>query len=99
MASATGPTAHMVFLAILFVASVVLAGVTLRDLAGERAGILGALVFATFPLLWVNPATVGPETDRDRRHHAAPLRRRALLGPTHQRPRRPGRPGASGSAP
>ncbi len=62
VASATGPTAHMVFLAILFVASVVLAGVTLRDLAGERAGILGALVFATCPLLWVNPATVGPET-------------------------------------
>ncbi len=62
VASATGPTAHMVFLAILFVASVVLAGVTLRDLAGERAGILGALVFATCPLLWINPATVGPET-------------------------------------
>ena len=62
VASATGPTAHMVVLALLFVASVVLAGVTLRDLAGERAGILGALVFATCPLLWINPATVGPET-------------------------------------
>ncbi len=59
---ATGPTAHMVFLAVLFVASVILAGVTVRDLVGERAGLLAALVMATFPLLWVNPATVGPET-------------------------------------
>ena len=62
VANATGTTAHMTFLALLFVASVVLAGVTVRDLVGDRAGILAALVFATFPLLWVNPATVGPET-------------------------------------
>ncbi len=62
VAGATGATAHMVFLALLFVASVILAGVTVRDLVGERAGLLAALVFATFPLLWVNPATVGPET-------------------------------------
>jgi len=62
VASATGSTAHMVFLAMLFVASVVLAGITVRDLVGERAGLLASLVFATFPLLWVNPATVGPET-------------------------------------
>ncbi len=60
--NATGPTPHMVFLAVLFVASVGLAGVTVRDLVGERAGILAALVMATFPWLWVNPATVGPET-------------------------------------
>jgi 4-amino-4-deoxy-L-arabinose transferase-like glycosyltransferase len=62
VASASGTTKHMVFLAMLFVISVVLAGTTVRDLAGERAGVLAALVFATFPLLWVNPATVGPET-------------------------------------
>jgi 4-amino-4-deoxy-L-arabinose transferase-like glycosyltransferase len=62
VASATTSTKHMVFLAIVFVASVVLAGITVRDLVGERAGVLAALVFATFPLLWVNPATVGPET-------------------------------------
>jgi hypothetical protein len=62
VASATGPTSHRVFLAILFVASVILAGLTVRDQAGERAGILAGLVFATFPLLWVNPATGGPET-------------------------------------
>lgn len=62
VASATGSTQHMVFLAMLFVASVVLAGITVRDLVGERAGVLAALVFATFPLLWVNPATIGPET-------------------------------------
>jgi len=62
LVDATGPTSHMVFLAVLFVASVVLAGVTVRDLVGERAGLLAALVMATFPLLWVNPATVGPET-------------------------------------
>jgi 4-amino-4-deoxy-L-arabinose transferase-like glycosyltransferase len=52
----------MVFLALVFVASVIVAGITVRDLVGERAGILAATVFATFPLLWVNPATVGPET-------------------------------------
>jgi 4-amino-4-deoxy-L-arabinose transferase-like glycosyltransferase len=63
VADAATPTAHMVVLAMLFVASVVLAGVAVRDLAGERAGVLAALVFATFPLLWVNPATVGPETE------------------------------------
>ena len=62
VADATTPTAHMVALAMLFVAAVVLAGVAVRDLAGDRAGLLAALVFATFPLLWVNPATVGPET-------------------------------------
>ena len=62
VAGATGPTAHMVYLAMLFVASVVLAGITVRDLVGERAGLLASLVFATFPFLWVNPATVGPET-------------------------------------
>ena len=62
VAGATTPTAHMVVLAVVFVASVVLAGIAVRDLAGERAGLLGASVFATFPLLWVNPATVGPET-------------------------------------
>jgi 4-amino-4-deoxy-L-arabinose transferase-like glycosyltransferase len=62
LVDATGPTAHMVFLAVLFVASVILAGITVRDLVGERAGLLAALVMATFPLLWVNPATVGPET-------------------------------------
>jgi Dolichyl-phosphate-mannose-protein mannosyltransferase len=62
VADATGPTSHRVFLALLFVASVVLAGVTVRNLVGERAGLLAALVIATFPLLWVNPATLGPET-------------------------------------
>jgi hypothetical protein len=62
VASATTTTKHMVFLAMVFVASVVVAGITVRELVGERAGVLAALVFATFPLLWVNPATVGPET-------------------------------------
>ncbi len=62
VASATDTTAHMVFLAVVFVASVLLAGITVRDLVGERAGVVAALALATFPLLWVNPATVGPET-------------------------------------
>jgi len=62
VADATSPTAHMVVLSMLFVAAVVLAGIAVRDLAGERAGLLAASVFATFPLLWVNPATLGPET-------------------------------------
>jgi 4-amino-4-deoxy-L-arabinose transferase-like glycosyltransferase len=62
VASISGATLHMVFLAVLFVVSVGLAGMTVRQLAGPRAGILAALIFATFPLLWVNPATLGPET-------------------------------------
>jgi 4-amino-4-deoxy-L-arabinose transferase-like glycosyltransferase len=61
-ASMIGRTPHSVLLAILFVVSVEVAGVTVRDLAGAGAGILAALAFATFPFLWVNPATLGPET-------------------------------------
>jgi hypothetical protein len=62
VASISGATPHMVFLAILFGVSVGLAGLTVRELAGPRAGILAALIFATFPLLWVNPVTLGAET-------------------------------------
>jgi 4-amino-4-deoxy-L-arabinose transferase-like glycosyltransferase len=62
VAGATGPTAHRLLLGGLFVATVVLAGVAVRDLVGDRAGILAALCVATFPPLWVNPATLGPET-------------------------------------
>jgi hypothetical protein len=62
VANATGPTAHRLFLGALFVAAVVLAGVTVRDLVGERAGVLAALVVATYPPLWVDPVTLGPET-------------------------------------
>jgi 4-amino-4-deoxy-L-arabinose transferase-like glycosyltransferase len=62
VASISGATLHMVFLAVLFVVSAGLAGMTVRELAGPRAGILAALIFGTFPYLWVNPATLGPET-------------------------------------
>jgi 4-amino-4-deoxy-L-arabinose transferase-like glycosyltransferase len=62
VADGTGPTAHRLLLGGLFVVAVVLAGMTVRDLVGERAGILAALLVATFPPLWVNPATLGPET-------------------------------------
>jgi hypothetical protein len=62
VASISGATLHMIFLALLFGVSVGLAGMTVRDLAGGRAGVLAALIFATFPFLWVNPATLGAET-------------------------------------
>jgi hypothetical protein len=62
VASISGSTLHMIFLALLFGVSAGLVGMTVRDLVGGRAGILGALIFVTFPLLWVNPATLGPET-------------------------------------
>jgi 4-amino-4-deoxy-L-arabinose transferase-like glycosyltransferase len=61
-AGATGVTAQRVILALIFVAAVVVAGLTVRLLAGDRAAILAAAILATFPALWVNPATLGPET-------------------------------------
>jgi 4-amino-4-deoxy-L-arabinose transferase-like glycosyltransferase len=62
VASISGSTLHMIFLALLFGISGGLVGVTVRNLVGGRAGILAALIFVTFPLLWVNPATLGAET-------------------------------------
>ncbi len=62
VASATGVTAQRVFFALIFVGAIVVGALCARALAGGRAGILAALVLATFPALWVNPVTLGPET-------------------------------------
>ncbi len=62
VASATGVFDQRVFFALIFAAAVVVAGLTVRALAGGRAGILAASIVAIFPSLWVNPVTLGPET-------------------------------------
>lgn len=58
----TGATPRRVLFAIVFVAAVVMIGLAVRDLVGPRAGVLAALLGATFPALWVSPATLGPDT-------------------------------------
>ncbi len=62
LASATDVFEQRVFFALIFVAAVVVAGLTVRAMAGERAGVLAAVIVATSPALWANPATLGPET-------------------------------------
>jgi 4-amino-4-deoxy-L-arabinose transferase-like glycosyltransferase len=62
VASASGVTAQRVMFSLIFCASAVLVGLTVRILAGERAAVLAALIFATLPSLWVNPVTLGSET-------------------------------------
>jgi len=62
VAGADGVTAQRVLFALIFCAAVVVAGLTVRLLAGDRAAVLAALVVATMPSLWVNPASLGAET-------------------------------------
>ena len=50
VASIVGSTPHRVLLAVLFVLSMGLAGMTVRELAGDRAGILAALDFRNVPI-------------------------------------------------
>jgi len=59
---ATTWTWHMVTMAIVFVACVLVCGTVGRALAGDRAGIIAAVVVASYPYLWVNPGAVLPET-------------------------------------
>ena len=53
--------------AAIFVGAVVVAALAVRTIVGgavgDRAGVLAALVVATYPALWVNPLTLGPETE------------------------------------
>jgi 4-amino-4-deoxy-L-arabinose transferase-like glycosyltransferase len=62
LASATDVFDQRVFFALIFGAAVVVVGLTVRALAGGRAGVLAASIVAIFPPLWVNPVTLGPET-------------------------------------
>lgn len=58
----TGATPRRILFAVVFVVAVVMVGLAVRDLVGRRAGVLAALLAATFPALWVSPATLGSDT-------------------------------------
>ena len=62
IAGATSYGSHMVWMALLFTTAVVVCGLVGRLAAGPRAGILAALLVATYPDLWVNPSVVMSET-------------------------------------
>jgi 4-amino-4-deoxy-L-arabinose transferase-like glycosyltransferase len=53
---------HQAVMAALFVSAVAICGLVGRRLAGDLAGIVVALVVATYPYLWVNPGAVLSET-------------------------------------
>jgi 4-amino-4-deoxy-L-arabinose transferase-like glycosyltransferase len=55
-------TWHIAVMAAVFVVTVGICGLVGRQLAGARAGVVVALVVATYPYLWVNPAAVLAET-------------------------------------
>jgi 4-amino-4-deoxy-L-arabinose transferase-like glycosyltransferase len=56
------PQEQRIFTALLGVGTVVLIGLLGRKLAGERAGLIAALLAAVYPALWVNDAMLGLET-------------------------------------
>ncbi len=62
IAGATSYGSHMVWMGLLFTTAVVVCGLVGRLAAGPRAGILAALLVATYPDLWVNPSVVMSET-------------------------------------
>ena len=56
------PQEQRIFTALLGTGTVVLIGLLGRKLAGERAGLIAALIAAVYPALWVNDAMLGLET-------------------------------------
>ena len=56
------PQEQRIFTALLGTGTVLLIGLLGRKLAGDRAGLIAALVAAVYPALWVNDAMLGLET-------------------------------------
>jgi 4-amino-4-deoxy-L-arabinose transferase-like glycosyltransferase len=56
------PQEQRIFTALLGTGTVLLIGLLGRRLAGDRAGLVAALVAAVYPALWVNDAMLGLET-------------------------------------
>jgi 4-amino-4-deoxy-L-arabinose transferase-like glycosyltransferase len=56
------PQEQRIFTALLGTATVLLIGILGRKLAGDRAGLIAAIVAAAYPALWVNDAMLGLET-------------------------------------
>ncbi len=56
------PLEQRIFTALLGTGTVVLIGLLGRKLAGDRAGLVAAVIAAAYPALWVNDAMLGLET-------------------------------------
>ena len=56
------PTQHRLATALLGTGTVVLIGLLARRLAGDRVGLVAALLAAAYPPLWSNDAVIGLET-------------------------------------
>jgi 4-amino-4-deoxy-L-arabinose transferase-like glycosyltransferase len=56
------PTQHRIATALLGTATVALVGLLGRRLAGDRAGLVAAVVAAAYPPLWSNDSVIGLET-------------------------------------
>ncbi len=57
-----GPVSHMLWSSLLGVASVVLIGLTAKEVAGPRVGLVAATVAAVYPNLWIFDGFVVSET-------------------------------------
>jgi 4-amino-4-deoxy-L-arabinose transferase-like glycosyltransferase len=57
-----GPVAHMLWSGLLGVGTVVLAGLTAREVAGPRAGLIAAGLAAFYPNLWIFDGFILSET-------------------------------------
>lgn len=62
LGSSDATVVHQLTCAVLSTAGVVVIGFTARRLAGERAGIVAAVIAAVLPQLWVNDALVMSES-------------------------------------
>jgi 4-amino-4-deoxy-L-arabinose transferase-like glycosyltransferase len=56
------PTEHRLATALLGIGTVALIGLLARGIAGDRAGLVAALLAALYPPLWSNDAVIGLET-------------------------------------
>lgn len=57
-----GPLSHRVFNLLLGVGLVVVIGLLARELAGDRAGLVAALLASMYPPLWISDTAILPET-------------------------------------
>jgi 4-amino-4-deoxy-L-arabinose transferase-like glycosyltransferase len=57
-----GPVSHMLWSSVIGVGSVVFVGLTAREVAGARAGLVGATLAAVYPNMWIFDGFVVSET-------------------------------------
>jgi len=56
------PTEHRIATMLLGVATIALIGILARRIAGDRAGLIAAVIAAAYPPLWSNDSVIGLET-------------------------------------